>query len=69
MKFIFNKFKTKVKIDIQKLRKHIQNQIGRLKINLSEILFKIKPNLTFDELKNQIYSEISKSGFEAATVV
>ena len=65
--FIFNKFKTKVKIDIQKLRKHIQNQDRQIEeINLSEILFKIKPNLTFDELKNQIYSEISKSGFEAA---
>ena len=65
--FIFNKFKTKVKIDIQKLRKDIQNQDRQIEeINLSEILFKIKPNLTFDELKNQIYSEISKSGFEAA---
>ena len=33
------------------------------------MLFEIKPNLKFEELKKQIYSEIQKSGFEAAASI
>ena len=38
-------------------------------INLSEILFEVKGNQNFEELKNKIYSEIEKSGFEAAASI
>ena len=68
--FIFNKFKSNVKVDIENLRKSIQNKSTELEeINLSEILFKPKSNLKFEDLKEQIYSEINNSGFEAAASI
>ncbi len=68
--FIFQKFKSQVKIDIENLKKQIivlDKEIEE--INLSEILFEVKGNQNFEELKNKIYSEIEKSGFEAAASI
>ena len=68
--FIFKKFKSRIKIDKDKLKKQIENQKNEIEeLNLSEILFEIKSNTTFKELSNQIYSEIDKSGFEAAASI
>ena len=68
--FIYNRFKSQIKIDTDKLKKQIENQKNEIEeLNLSEILFEVKPNKTFEELSNQIYSEIDKSGFEAAASI
>ena len=68
--FIFQKFKSQVKIDIENLKKQIIELDKEIEeINLSEILFEIKGNQNFEELKNKIYSEIEKSGFEAAASI
>ena len=68
--FIFNKFKSQVKIDTKKLKKQIQNQKSEIEeLNLSEILFKNKKNVSIEELSKQIYEEIDKSGFEAAASI
>ena len=68
--FIFNRFKSQIKIDTVKLKKQIENQKNEIEeLNLSEILFEVNPNKTFEELSNQIYSEIDKSGFEAAASI
>ena len=68
--FIFQKFKSQVKLDIENLKKQIivlDKEIEE--INLSEILFEVKGNQNFEELKNKIYNEIEKSGFEAAASI
>ena len=68
--FIFQKFKSQVKIDIENLKKQIIELDKEIEeINLSEILFEVKGNQNFEELKNKIYSEIDKSGFEAAASI
>lgn len=68
--FIFQKFKSQVKIDIENLKKQIIELDKEIEeINLSEILFEVKGNQNFEELKNKIYSEIEKSGFEAAASI
>ena len=68
--YIYNRFKPQIKIDTDKLKKQIENQKNEIEeLNLSEILFEIKSNTTFKELSNQIYSEIDKSGFEAAASI
>ena len=65
--FIFQKFKPQVKIDIENLKNQITTRDKEIEeINLSEILFEVKRNENFEELKNKIYDEIEKSGFEAA---
>ena len=68
--FIYNRFKSQIKVDKNKLKKQIENQGNQIEeLNLSEILFEIKPNTTFEKLRSQIYSEIEKSGFEAAASI
>ena len=65
--YIYNRFKSQVKINFDDLKKKIKNQSKEVEeLNLSEILFDTKSNISFDELTNQIYSEIDKYGFEAA---
>ncbi len=68
--FIYNRFKTQVKVDFSDLKKKIQNQSKQIEeLNLSEILFKAKSNIKLDELINKIFSEIEKFGFEAAASI
>ena len=68
--FVFNKFKSQIKIDIKRLRKQIENQKNEIEeLNLSEILFETKTDISIEELAKNIYSEISKSGFEAAASI
>ena len=68
--FIYNKFKSMINLDLEKLKNKIQNNPYEIEeFNLSEILFEIDTNISFENLKNKIYSEIEKSGFEAAATV
>tara|TARA_B100000214_G_C23961250_1_gene625393 strand:- start:17 stop:943 length:927 start_codon:yes stop_codon:yes gene_type:complete len=68
--FIFNKYKSTIQIDIEKLRKQIEKKDFAVEeLNLSEILFKNETNESFDILKNKIYNEIQKSGFEATASI
>ena len=68
--FIYNKFQSQVKIDIKKLKKQIKNQENEIEeLNLSEILFETKTNISLENLKNEIYETIKVSGFEAAASI
>ena len=68
--FIFKKFKSRIKINKEKLKSQIENQKNEVEeLNLSEILFEVKPNITIEELTKQIFSEIDRSGFEAAASI
>ncbi|MDA9717422.1 peptidylprolyl isomerase [Candidatus Pelagibacter sp.] len=68
--YIFERFKSKIKIDKDKLKNQIKNQNNQIEeINLSEILFELKPNIELNKLSDQIYNEIEKSGFEAAASI
>ncbi len=65
--FIFNKFKSQIKINIDELKNQIKNQKSDIEeFDLSEILYEEKSNLSIDAISEQIYEEINKSGFEAA---
>ena len=64
--FIFNKFKSQINIDIISLKQQINDRKNEIEeINISEIFFHLD-NKNFEELTNQIYNEINRSGFEAA---
>ena len=66
--FILNKFKSKVTIDKENIRKKIKSSKKEVKeYNLSEILFKVNTNKSLEQLTKEIFSEIDKSGFKAAT--
>ena len=68
--FIYEKFKSQVKIDVEGLKLQIKNQkTNSEELNLSEILFEIKPNTNLNELSKLIYDEINTSGFEAAASI
>ena len=68
--FIFTKFNSQVKIDTDKLKKQLQNQKNEVEeLNISEIIFEIKPGISFEENVKKIYSEIDNSGFEAAASI
>ena len=65
--FIFNKFKSQVKIDEIKLREEIKNMKTEVEeLDLSEILFKIDSNINYQDLVDKIYLEINSSSFEVA---
>jgi len=64
--FIYQKFKNQIKVDVESLKKEIENQPNEIEeINLSEILFQVKQNEDKDLLTKKIFSEIEKYGFEA----
>jgi len=68
--FIFNKFKSQVKIDVEALREKLSDRKNEIEeINLSEILFQVDQSVTLEQLKNKIYDEIDRSGFEAAATI
>ena len=68
--FIFGKFKSQIKINIDELKKQINEKETNIEeLNLSEILFKKATNISLNEIKDKIYSEIDKSGFEAAASI
>ena len=65
--FIFNKFNSQVKINVDELKKQVQikqNEVNEL--NLSEILFQANDENELEEMRKKIYQEINKSNFEAA---
>ena len=65
--FIYKKFKSKVKIDIELLKKEVQNITKTTEeINLSEILFKVDSETSLNNIKENIYKQINDTSFEAA---
>ena len=68
--FIFNKFKSKIKINEKNLKNQLSKQQNEIEeLNLSEILFEISGKDTFEDISRKIYTEIKKSGFEAAASI
>ncbi len=68
--FVFNKFKSQVKIDTKNLERQIKNQDKEVEeLNLSEILFDLLPDKSIEQLTKIIYDEIETSGFEAAASI
>ena len=68
--FVYNKFRSQVKINLEDLKNQIMSQNTKIEeLNLSEILFENRTNENFNDLKSKIYSEIKKSGFEAAASI
>ncbi len=67
--FIFNKFKSQINIDINSLKRQLDNRENEIEeLNISEIFFQLD-NRNYEELTNQIYAEINRTGFEAAASI
>ena len=67
---VFSKYSSKVQIDLDKIRREIQKKdLEKIKIyNLSEIVFDIKENETYENKLSIIKNEIDKIGFENTAV-
>ena len=66
---VYNKFNESVEIDIEKLKKQIKSEINnekqfRQSYLLSEILFRVEGEESFDEKYQKILNEISTIGFK-----
>ena len=69
-KFIFNKFKSQININVDDLKQQLLQRDNEIEeLDLSELLFNINADEIFEDKKNIIYSEIEKSGFEAAASI
>ena len=68
---IFSKFKSKVNIDIDKIKSEvIKSKNNRVKLfNLSEIIFNIEQNQTLEKKFDQIKNDIDLNGFKNAAVI
>jgi peptidyl-prolyl cis-trans isomerase SurA len=68
---IFSKFKSKVNIDIDKIKSEVvKNKDNRVKLfNLSEIIFNIEQNQTLEKKFDQIKNDIDLNGFKNAAVI
>jgi len=68
---IFSKFKSKVNIDINRIKKEIINDKNNKDIlfNLSEIIFYIEQNETLEKKFEQIKNDIDQYGFEKAALI
>lgn len=68
--YIFNRFKSQVKINVSELREQIISQENKIEeLNLSEILFSLESNLSLEKLAEKIFYEIENYGFEAAASI
>ena len=66
---IFDKFNKNIKIDENKLKIKLNNELKKNKIeefNLSEIVFQVVPNETIEEKNKKILNFIKNNGFENA---
>ena len=66
---IFDKFNKNIKIDENKLKIKLNNELKKNKIeefNLSEIVFQVGPNETINEKNKKILNFIKNNGFENA---
>ena len=68
---IFSKFKSKVNIDIDKIKSEVVNNKNNkvTLFNLSEIIFNIDQNQTLEKKFEQIKNDIDLNGFENAAVI
>ena len=66
---VYEKYKSKVKIDLIKLREEISsNKIQKI-FNLSEIVFNVEQSKDLSEKLNLIINDINEEGFENAAVI
>ena len=68
---IYSKFKSKVNIDIDKIKSEVANNKNNkvTLFNLSEIIFNIDQNQTLEKKLEQIKNDINLKGFENAAVI
>ena len=68
---IYSKFKSKVNIDIDKIKSEVVNNKNNkvTLFNLSEIIFNIDQNQTLEKRFEQIKNDIDLNGFENAAVI
>ena len=68
---IYSKFKSKVNIDIDKIKSEVVNNKNNkvTLFNLSEIIFNIDQNQTLEKKFEQIKNDINLKGFENAAVI
>jgi len=68
---IYSKFKSKVNIDIDKIKSEVVNNKNNkvTLFNLSEIIFNIDQNQTLEKKFEQIKNDIDLNGFENAAVI
>ena len=65
--FIFNKYKSQIKIDEDEIKKklnNIKNNKFAFEYNLSEIIFKKSNELSLEEQSKKIFESILENGFE-----
>jgi peptidyl-prolyl cis-trans isomerase SurA len=68
---IYSKFKSKVNIDIDKIKSEVVNNKNNkvTLFNLSEIIFNIEQNQNLEQKFDQIKNDIDQDGFENAAVI
>ena len=65
---IYKKFKSKIIIDKEKISNEVKNNPD-VKLQLSEIIFKIKSKNEFEKKYNEIKKDIQSEGFENAALI
>ena len=66
---IYEKYKSKVQVDISKLKKEISLKENQNIFNLSEIVFNVEKAENFSDKLNQIIDDIENKGFENAALI
>ena len=66
---IYEKYKSKVQIDVSKLKKEISLKENQNIFNLSEIVFNVEKAENFSDKLNQIIDDIENKGFENAALI
>ena len=66
---VYEKYKSKVKIDISKLKKEISLKKTQNIFNLSEIVFNIEKNENYSDKLKQIIDDIENKGFDNAALI
>tara|TARA_B100000575_G_C23058676_1_gene609508 strand:- start:116 stop:1051 length:936 start_codon:yes stop_codon:yes gene_type:complete len=66
---VYEKYKSKVKIDLIKLKEEVSSKKIQKIYNLSEIVFNIEQSKDLSNKLNLIFNDISEEGFENAAVI
>ncbi len=66
---IYEKYKSKVQVDVSKLKKEISLKENQNIFNLSEIVFNVEKAENFSDKLNQIIDDIENKGFENAALI
>ena len=65
---MYEKYKSKVQIDIPKLKKEISLKTQNI-FNLSEIVFSVEKAENYSDKLNQIVNDIENKGFDNAALI